>query len=92
MGIQHYAGEPSVPVDGAVVTDAVRILQQSGQALSAYGIDFGVLRDGKTALVELNDGFSLGSYGLDDALYTDLIVTRWREMTRGAGSENMPHP
>jgi hypothetical protein len=33
------------------------------------------------ALVEWNDGFSLGSYGLEGGLYTDLILARWCELT-----------
>jgi hypothetical protein len=29
----------------------------------------------------MNDGFALGSYGLDDASYTDLVIARWCEIT-----------
>jgi hypothetical protein len=44
-----------------------------------YGLDLGVLSGGQTALVEWNHGFSLGSYGLDSSLYTELILARWCE-------------
>lgn len=32
---------------------------------SGYGIDFGVLTDGRTVLGEVNDGYALGSCGLN---------------------------
>jgi hypothetical protein len=82
VGVRHYSGDSSVPLDQQVVAETVRLLEQSGEARAAYGIDFGVLRDGSTALVELNDGFGLGSYGLDPGVYTDLTITRWCELTR----------
>ena len=63
-----------------VVSKAVRTLEASGQATAGYGLDLGVLSDGETALVEWNDGFSLGSYGLDASLYAELILARWREL------------
>ncbi|MBD2454799.1 ATP-grasp domain-containing protein [Nostoc sp. FACHB-87] len=81
VGIKHYWGNSSVAVDLSAITEAVQLLNVSGEGTAAYGIDFGVLSDGVTALIEWNDGFALGSYGLDKSLYTDLIVTRWCELT-----------
>ena len=81
VGIQHYSGNPSIYINEDVVVNCVKCLEESGEATAAYAIDFGVIEDGETALVELNDGFSIGSYGLDNAIYTDLIITRWCELT-----------
>jgi hypothetical protein len=64
------------------VRDAVAAYQSSGVAPAGYGIDFGVLSTGETALVEVNEGYGLGSYGLDDAAYADLIIARWCELVR----------
>ncbi len=64
-----------------IVVNAIKCLEESGEATAAYAIDFGVIEENQTALVELNDGFSIGSYGLDKAVYTDLILTRWGELT-----------
>jgi hypothetical protein len=80
VGTLHYWGEAAVRPDESEIRRAVETLQHSGEAAAAYGIDFGVLADGTTALMELNDGFGLGSYGLGDDLYTDLILTRWEEL------------
>jgi len=76
-----YGGDAKIAPDAAVLQRAVDALQKSGEAPAGYGIDFGVLADGTTALIELNDGFGLGSYGLADVLYTELIVARWMELT-----------
>jgi hypothetical protein len=81
VGVRHYAGDPAVAIDERVVEAAVETFTQSGRAPAGYGIDFGVLSTGETALVEVNDGYALGSYGLDDGLYTDLILARWCELT-----------
>jgi hypothetical protein len=80
VGTLHYWGDAAVRPDQEVIFRGVETLQNSGEATAAYGIDFGVLADGKTALMELNDGFGLGSYGLADDLYTELKLTRWEEL------------
>jgi ATP-grasp domain, R2K clade family 2 len=85
-GVRHYRGDPMVTLDEAETLYAISALESSGKAATAYGIDFGVLESGETALVELNDGFSLGSYGLERSVYADLILTRWTELMSGGSS------
>jgi hypothetical protein len=46
-------------------------------------VDLGVLTDGRTAIVEVNDGYSLGAYGLAAAHYAQLLQARWREIVAG---------
>jgi hypothetical protein len=62
------------------VKAALRDHRASGIAPSAYGIDFGVLSTGQTALVEANDGYALGAYEIAEEPYTDLLFTRWKEL------------
>jgi ATP-grasp domain, R2K clade family 2 len=81
VGIRHYGGNPAVGVDEAVIARAIRNLESAGESTAGYALDFGVLADGRIALVEWNDGFSLGSYGLESGLYADLILARWLELT-----------
>ena len=47
-------------------------------------LDFGVLKDGRTALVEANDGFSLGYYKgtLTPQRYLSLLISRWTELVQ----------
>jgi ATP-grasp domain, R2K clade family 3 len=55
----------------------------TGRAPCAFfALDVGVLATGETVLVEVNDGFSLGRYGLPVALYTDMVIARWEEMVQ----------
>ncbi|WP_426735233.1 ATP-grasp domain-containing protein [Myxococcus faecalis] len=82
VGIRHYAGDPTVALDEERVREALRLLETSGEATAGYAVDFGVLSSGETALVEWNDGFSLGAYGLESGPYTALTLARWRELTR----------
>lgn len=48
--------------------------------LSGYAIDFGRLSTGELALVEVNDGYSLGAYGYLGSKYFDLIQARWNQI------------
>ena len=84
VGIRHYAGDPAMNLDEGVMSEAVHRLERSGEATAGYGLDLGVLEDGRTALVEWNDGYALGSYGLDPGLYTELVIARWCELLNQA--------
>ena len=56
-------------------------LERGGESLAAYAIGFGLTRDGRTVLVEMNDGFSVGTYReISAADYTELTVRRWDEL------------
>lgn len=80
VGVDHYGGEPDVTLDIDVVRAGLAAYRASGRAPSAYGIDFGVLRTGETALVEANDGYALGAYQIAAEPYADLLMRRWREL------------
>lgn len=80
VAVDHYDGDGAVPLDLGVVEAAVAAHRRSGSAPSAYGIDFGVLGSGETALVEANDGYALGAYAIDADLYTELVLRRWRQL------------
>ena len=80
VGVDHYEGAPEVALDMATVESALRAHRESGRAPSAYGIDFGVLSTGETALIEANDGYALGAYAIDAKPYADLVCRRWSEL------------
>ncbi|TQM32395.1 ATP-grasp domain-containing protein [Nocardia bhagyanarayanae] len=84
IGVDRYDGDGSVPLDMDVVESAIATYHRSGTAPSAYGIDFGVLTNGETALVEANDGYALGAYDIAADQYTELVLRRWRELVDGA--------
>lgn len=49
----------------------------------AYTIDVGILSNGKTVLIECNDGFALGNYGLPARKYAEMNRDRWYQMIQG---------
>lgn len=78
VGVGHYKGDPCVFPDGSLVKEAAATWTESP---TAYCIDFGVCENGKTLLVEANDGHSMGDYGLSPPLYARLLEARWCELT-----------
>lgn len=50
-------------------------------APAGYGADFGISSDGRTVLVETNDGYALGYMGIAESCYAELLAARWREIT-----------
>lgn len=47
---------------------------------AACSMDICVTRDGRTLLVEVNDAYALGCYGLPSLLYAKLISARWSQL------------
>ena len=60
-------------------------LYHGNGAPAGYGLDVGVSdEDGRTYLIEVNDGWALGFYrgSLQRGAYLDLLVARWEEIAR----------
>ena len=64
--------------DPEVIRKAV---QDYKTAPAGYSLDFGLTDTGKTLLIEVNDGYALGSYGLFYIDYAKLLAARWAELT-----------
>ena len=77
IGIRFYYGDPDAECDRKVIDAAVRAYSSMPAGCT---LDFGVTDDGRTLLIEVNDGFSLGTYGLDPVLYAKLLTARWAEL------------
>lgn len=75
----RYHGAPLMFPDISVAMEAMDLW--GADAPIAYSVDIGVIHDQGTALVELNDGFSLGCYGMDGLTYSHFVEARWKEMT-----------
>lgn len=92
IGVGHYNGDPFTHPDTATVRKAVEDYRV--EAPVAYGIDFGVTAVGRTVLVEVNDGYSLGHVGLRPVPYANMLEDRWvelvtkRRLTSGNSLEN----
>lgn len=78
LNVRPYKGDWKAHYDPSVIENAIKAY---ATAPSAYGIDFGVTSNGETLLVEVNEGYALGCYGLFPHLYAKLLITRWAELT-----------
>ena len=77
LGVRHYKGDYRYYPDYHVVERAMFAYKSSPVA---YTLDFGVTEDGKTLLVEANDAFALGAYGLPAVMYARMVEARWLQM------------
>lgn len=81
VGVKHYKGDFTKFIDMTQVHAAIAAYKN---APSAYTLDFGVYINedvyGGTALVEVNDFWAMGSYGLDPQIYKKMLVRRFNEI------------
>ncbi len=77
LDVRPYRGDWRYHYDSDVIDRAVR---EFSTAPAGYAMDFGVTDDGKTLLVEVNDGFALGCYGIEPVQYAKLLSARWCEL------------
>lgn len=75
-----YKGDWSQAPDREVVEYALRACK--GVMPVAYTLDWGVTALGQTLLVEANDGYAMGTYGLPPVPYAKMLAARWAEMTK----------
>lgn len=80
VGVKVYEGDHNSELDLTVVERAILDIENSSDRTNAYSLDFGILENGKSTLIEWNDGFAIGSYGLDKTIYTDFLISRWMEI------------
>lgn len=76
-GIKHYMGDFRIFPDMKIIDSAISEYKSQP---AGYSIDFGVTSDGRTLLIECNDGWSLGNYGLNDVTYSTLLAKRWIQL------------
>ena len=78
LDLRHYKGDWEKYPDPGFVNACIRDYSDSP---AAYAADFGVTSSGETVLIEINDGYSLGAYGLVPTVYAQLLSARWAELT-----------
>ena len=78
LSVRPYKGDWRKHYDYKVIENAVK---EFTSAPVGYAIDFGLTDDGRTLLIEVNDGYALGCYGLFYIDYAKLLSARWAELT-----------
>jgi hypothetical protein len=79
VGCIRYKGDYSLAPNKTIVEDMLYALRNTKMPVS-YSIDVGVTSTGETLLVECNDGFALGNYGIPARLYAEMNRDRWYQM------------
>lgn len=77
LDIRQYKGAWDSKLDLAIVKNAVKDFKS---APASYALDFGV-DNNSIKLVEVNDGHSLGTYGISAINYAKFLSARWAELT-----------
>jgi len=77
VGMKHYQGDFTVFPNVDVVN---QIMNTYSNCPVAYTIDVGVTSTGETCIVELNDFWAIGSYGLDGNTYVIMLIRRFHEI------------
>lgn len=76
----HYHGNPSLKPSPEVVEGAVTVMCAQPGNPAAFALDLGVISTGETALVEVNDAYGLGAYGIEAEVYYSFLKARWDEL------------
>lgn len=83
LGVGHYNGDPLCFPDSARVR---ALLAAYRDAPVAFSLDVGVLDNRATDLVEVNDAYALGNYGIPSSLYAQMIEARWMQLVGGSSA------
>jgi hypothetical protein len=77
LNVGHYKGDPLLFPD----VDRMRsALESYDDRPIGFAMDWGVTGTGEALLIEVNDGYALGNYGVSGADYTAIVEARWREL------------
>jgi len=78
LDIRRYKGDLDNSIDLETVINAISDFKSQPKS---FALDFGITENNKTVLVEVNDGHSLGSYGISSQNYAKFLSARWSELT-----------
>lgn len=84
LGVKHYYGEWNIVPDSKFINE---VIKNYYPCPIAYGIDIGITKQGKSFVIEVNDGCNLGNYGLDSIYYGEMMIARWFEIVAASKIE-----
>ena len=83
--IGNYSGDFLVSVNGPYLQNIIN--ENRSGFPSAYTIDIGVLSNGENVVVEYNDMWAIGNYGVPNDIYLRMLKTRYFEIIRSQRSD-----
>ncbi len=80
--VSLYKGDYHYNYDPKVVDEILEAFKTWEDRPMGCGIDIGVTKDHQTLVVEINDGYSLGSYGIFEIPYAKLMSARYSQIMK----------
>jgi len=77
IGCKNYRGDFTILPDFKVAEAVLRAFKKQPVAFS---LDLGVTDQGQTLVVEINDFYALGAYGMPSIPYAQAVIARWEEI------------
>lgn len=93
IGMRHYQGNEMLFPDVEHIRMVVNELCNSGEMPATFSADFAVIKNHsyhdrsnygnyRTELIEVQDAWAIGAYGLDGNKYLSFLMERWAELTK----------
>lgn len=82
LGMKHYQGNPLIFPNIEFIYNAINVCNKFTDFPITFTIDVGILPDGSCEVVEIQDAWSIGAYGLDGEIYIDFLLARWKQLMR----------
>lgn len=81
VDIRNYSGDFFCSPNKEYLESVIR--ENRGEFPVAYTIDIGVLESGENVVIEYNDMWAIGNYGMPNDLYLQLLTDRYFQIIRG---------
>ncbi|WP_419869280.1 ATP-grasp domain-containing protein [Chryseobacterium sp. CT-SW4] len=78
LDIRRYKGKWDNKID---IEEVQKAIDSFVSQPNSYALDFGINEKNEMILVEVNDGHSLGTYGLSSSHYAKFLSARWSQLT-----------
>ena len=76
--IGNYSGDLYVNIDGSYLNKVIN--ENKDKFPCAYTIDVGVLSNGENVVIEYNDMWAIGNYGIPNDIYLRMLKKRYQEI------------
>ena len=86
MGMKHYQGDEFIYPDNQYIYKVVQALIDDPKMPVSFSVDFAVIEPKNnyryTEVIECQDAWAIGAYGLDGSKYIDFLLERWAQLTK----------
>lgn len=79
IGVKHYKGNPYKALNESTI---LSMLKDFTDSPNAYSLDIGITRDNKNVLIECNNAYSSGNYGLSDLMYAQFLIQGYLDIAK----------